>query len=272
LQRVLSARGVASRRKAEELIRAGRVSVDGETVTELGIRVDPDHARIRVDGTLVPRTAYRYVVLNKPAGYITTTNDERGRRTVMELVPSEPRLFPVGRLDRDTEGLLLLTNDGDVANRVMHPRYGLTKEYIVLTPAKPSESAMRKVRSGIEVGGKRVVPHEFRIVRETPEGVLLSIVIHEGMHRVVRQMMDAVGIPVTRLRRERVGPLSIAGIPRGAYRDLTPGELTSLFESLRLERAAPEIGPRVRAPRTSTGPTPGDRRPRASATSRTKRG
>ena len=242
LQRVLAGRGIASRRKAEALIREGRVTVDGKVVTELGTRVDPDRASIRVDGKAVRRQPYRYVVLNKPSGFITTTSDERDRRTVMELVPSEPRLYPVGRLDRDTEGLLLFTNDGEVANRVMHPRYRLTKEYLVLTPSKPAESVMRRVRSGIELDGKRVVPHEFRIVRETSEGVLLSVVLHEGMNRVVRRLMEAVGIAITRLRRVRIGPLSIAGIPRGAHRDLTAGELASLLQSIHLERESGDAG------------------------------
>jgi len=176
--------------------------------------------------------------MNKPSGFITTTSDERDRRTVMELLPAQPRLFPVGRLDRDTEGLLLFTNDGDVANRVMHPRYGLTKEYLVLTPEKPPEPVMRRIRDGIEIDGKRVVPHEFRIVRETAEGVLLSVVVHEGMNRIVRRMMESAGIEVSTLSRVRVGPLSVAGIPRGGYRDLTAGELTSLLQSLHLEQGA----------------------------------
>jgi 23S rRNA pseudouridine2605 synthase len=235
LQRVLASRGVASRRKAEELIRAGRVSVNGVVVTELGTRVDPEKASIRVDGKPVKRQARRYYLLHKPSGFITTKSDERGRQTVMELVPAEPGLFPVGRLDRDTEGLLLLTNDGDIANRVMHPRYGLTKEYLVLTPRKPSEAIMSKVRDGIVIDGKLVVPHEFRVVRETANGVLLSVVLHEGMNHVVRRLMDAAGIPVTHLRRERIGPLSLAGIPRGSYRELTRGELISLRQALHLD-------------------------------------
>jgi len=238
LQRVVAASGVASRRKAEDLIRLGRVSVDGKIVTELGTRVDPSRSTIRVDGKLIRRQAFRYIVMNKPSGFITTTSDERDRRTVMELLPAEPRLFPVGRLDRDTEGLLLFTNDGEVANRVMHPRYGLTKEYLILTPVKPSEQDLRRVRAGVEIEGKLVVPDEFRIVRETPEGVLLSVVLHEGMNRIVRRMMESVGIPVTKLNRVRVGPLSVSGIPRGAHRDLTPGELTSLLQSLHLERGS----------------------------------
>ena len=240
LQRVLASSGIASRRKAEDLIRSGRVFVDGKVVTELGTKVDPLRAKIRVDGKPIQRQPFRYVVMNKPSGFITTTSDERDRRTVMELLPSEPRLFPVGRLDRDTEGLLLFTNDGDVANRVMHPRYGLTKEYLILTPAKPPEQILSRVRAGIEIDGKRVVPHEFRIVRETAEGVLLSIVIHEGMNRIVRRIMDAVNIPVKKLHRVRVGPLSVSGIPRGAHRDLTPGELASLLQSVRLDRGAAE--------------------------------
>ena len=245
LQRVLAARGVASRRKAEELIRSGRVSVDGTVVTELGTRVDPAKSIIRLDGKVVRRKPLRYVILNKPSGFITTTSDERNRSTVMELVPTEPPMVPVGRLDRDTEGLLLFTNDGELANRVMHPRYQLTKEYQVLTPVRPADAAMQAIRDGVLIDGKRVIPHEFRIVRETPDGILLSVVIHEGMNHVVRRMMDAVGIPVTRLRRERVGPLSVAGIPRGASRDLTPGELISLMQALHLdhEDAAAVRGP-----------------------------
>ncbi|MEZ4563877.1 MAG: pseudouridine synthase [Thermomicrobiales bacterium] len=238
LQRVLAARGVASRRKSEELIREGRVSVNGKIVTELGTRVDPN-ASIKVDGKTVRKQAHRYVVLNKPSGYITTKSDERDRRTVMELVPATPPMTPVGRLDRETEGLLLFTNDGEVANRVMHPRYQLTKEYIVTTPIKPPESVMRRVREGVEIDGKMVRPHEFRIVRETRDGVLLSIVVHEGMNRVVRRMMEQAGIEVMSLRRDRIGPLSVAGIPRGGYRDLSEGELANLLQALRLDRDEP---------------------------------
>ncbi|MCC6314998.1 MAG: rRNA pseudouridine synthase [Thermomicrobiales bacterium] len=235
LQRILAARGVASRRKAEALIVAGRVSVSGQVVTELGTRVDPQ-ADIRVDGQRLRPQRSRYLLLNKPQGVITTTSDERGRQTVMGLVHERERLYPVGRLDRDTEGLLLLTNDGDVANRVMHPRYGLAKEYNILTPRRPSEAAMRMVRSGIVIDDRKVVPDEFRILRETRDGVLLTITVHEGIHHVVRRLMEAVEIPVTRLRRIRIGPLALGVIPMGAYRDLTAGELTSLLEALGLDR------------------------------------
>lgn len=236
LQRVLAERGVASRRKSEELIRTGRVSVNGAVVTELGTRVDPINASIRVDGKPIRRQPYRYVVLHKPSGFITTMQDERDRHTVMDLIPKNPRLVPVGRLDRDTEGLLIFTNDGEVANRIMHPRYQLTKEYMVLTPRKPDPAAMQRVRDGIVIDGKRVIPSEFRIVRETPGGVVLSVVIHEGMNHIVRRMMAAVGIEVLNLRRDRVGPISLAGIPRGAHRELSPGEVASLLQALHIDR------------------------------------
>jgi 23S rRNA pseudouridine2605 synthase len=227
-------------------------------VTVLGTRVDPDRATIRVDGKPIRRQPYQYLVMNKPAGFITTTSDERGRHTVMDLLPPTPGLYPVGRLDRDTEGLLLFTNDGDVANRVMHPRYGLTKEYLVQSPARPPESIMRQVRAGMEIDGKRVVPHEFRIVRETPDGALLSIVLHEGMNRVVRRIMESAGIPVSKLRRVRIGPLSIAGIPRGAHRELSPGEVSSLLQALHLARpgdAEKHSRQRARASRTEPAET-----------------
>jgi 23S rRNA pseudouridine2605 synthase len=234
LQRVLAARGVSSRRRSEDLIRAGRVSVNGTTVTEMGTKVDPRSAEIRVDGKLIRPQTLHYVLLNKPRGFITTTSDERGRSTVMDLITTKERLYPVGRLDRDTEGLLLLTNDGEVANRVMHPRYGMTKEYQVLTYARPSPDVFRKIARGVEIDGKKVVPDEFRILRETPEGLILKVVVHEGMNRIVRRMMEAVGVPVERLRRVRIGPLSLSGLPIGSSRELSEGERATLFEALRL--------------------------------------
>ena len=250
LQRVLAARGIASRRRAEELIRAGRVVVDGRVVTELGTKVDPRAAAINVDGKPLRAQRLRYVLLNKPSGYITTTDDERGRRTVMDLVPSKERIYPVGRLDRDTEGLLLLTNDGEVAHRVMHPRHELAKEYHVVTLTRPSEATSRRLRDGVTIEGRRVVPDEFRILRESREGIVLKLVIHEGMYHAVRRMMDAVGIPVQALRRVRLGPLTVAGIPLGGWRELSEGERGSLFESLRLARAesAEDFGSTVRRP------------------------
>lgn len=234
LQRVLAARGVASRRASEELITAGRVQVNNKTVTTLGTRVNPTRDEIRVDGKLIRAQKPRFILLNKPSGFITTVSDERQRWTVMDLVDVPERVYPVGRLDRETQGLLLLTNDGDVANRVMHPRYQLAKEYHVVTNKKPNDKQMQRVRDGIDIEDRKVIPDECRILRESSEGVLIRIVIHEGLYHVVRQMMDAVGINVVKLRRVRVGPLSITGIPSGSWRDLTTGELTQLYEAVGL--------------------------------------
>ncbi len=266
LQRVLAARGIASRRAAEDLIREGRVRVDGVVVTTLGTKVDPVRAKITVDGKPARPERLRYIILHKPRGFITTTNDERGRATVMELVRVPERIYPVGRLDRETEGLLLLSNDGEVANRVMHPRYQLGKEYHVLTLAQPAPETLQRVRSGVVIDGKRVVPEEFRVLRETREGLILTITIHEGIYHVIRRIMDEVGIPVERLRRVRIGPLSLAGLEPGTWRELTAGELATLQEALRLDRERPEprtgrplprsAGEPVRRPRGRSGPPP----------------
>lgn len=234
LQRVLAARGVASRRASEGLITAGRVQVNGRTVTELGTRVSPTQDEIRVDGKPVRRQKPRFIVLNKPSGFITTVSDEKQRWTVMDLIDVQERVYPVGRLDRETQGLLLLTNEGDVANRIMHPKYGLAKEYHVITARKPNDRQLQRIRDGIEIQGRTIVPDECRLLREGPEGVIIKIVLHEGKYHVVRQIMDAVNINVEKLRRVRIGPLTLTGIPPGAWRDLTPGELLQLYEALGL--------------------------------------
>ena len=269
LQRILSARGIASRRVAEEMIVAGRVSVNGETVTELGVKANPDSDVIRVDGHIIRPQRRRYVMLNKPRGFITTTSDERNRQTVMDLVNTRERLYPIGRLDRETEGLLLLTNDGELANRVMHPRFGLEKEYHILTPERPDPRVIERVRRGIEIDGKRVVPNEFRIFRELRDGVVLTISLHEGMFHVVRRIMDYAGIPVDRLTRVRIGPLSVAGLAVGIWRDLHTGEELTLFEAVHMDLPESEAATRrssdleverARAPRTAGSGRP----PRAS--------
>jgi pseudouridine synthase len=246
LQRILSHAGVASRRTAEEMIRAGRVTVNGQVVTEMGAKADPTRSTIRVDGTPIRRQQLRYILLNKPRGYITTTNDERDRWTVLDLVQVKQRVYPVGRLDRTTEGLLLLTNDGEIANRVMHPRFGLTKEYHVLTKQRPSDVTLQRLRNGVTLDGKLIVPDEVRLLREERDGIWLRVDLHEGMTHVVRRMMETAGIPVERLRRVRIGPLTVSGIPLGAWRDLTPGELAGLVEALKLDRPLTE---QERAPR-----------------------
>lgn len=235
LQRILASRGVASRRGAEELIREGRVAVNGVIVTQLGTKADPNRDEIRVNNQILRQQPLRYLILNKPTGYITTMNDERGRWTVMDLLRVPERVFPVGRLDRDTEGLLIFTNDGDVANRIMHPRYGLAKEYHVLTKIKPSPQQLGRIREGIVIDGKRIVPEEIRLLRETADGIIVTVTIHEGIYHLVRRMMEIAGIEVLRLRRARVGPISLSGLQVGEWRELTSGEQNLLFQALHID-------------------------------------
>lgn len=234
LQRVLAQRGIASRRNAEQMMLAGRIQVNGHVVTELGSRVDPDRDEIRVDGKLLRRQNPRYIMLNKPSGFITTVSDERDRWTVMDLVKVQERVYPVGRLDRATQGLVLLTNDGDLAHRIMHPRYRIDKEYLVFVDERPSGSQLQRLRDGLTIDGRRVVPKDVRLFRESSEGVALIVVIHEGLYHVVRRMMEMVGISVSRLRRTRLGPLRVQGLPSGAWRDLTPGELRQVYQAVGL--------------------------------------
>lgn len=240
LQRVLAQRGVASRRRAEAMITAGQIRVNGDVVTELGTRVHPSRDEIRVDGKLLHRQRPRYIVLNKPSGFITTVSDERDRWTVMDLVDVRERVYPVGRLDRATQGLVLLTNDGDLAHRVMHPSYRIDKEYLAYAGARPTEHQLQQLRDGIRIDDRRVVPEEVRLYRETPEGVAIKIVLHEGLYHVVRRLMDTVGISITRLLRTRLGPLHLQGVPSGAWRDLTPGELVQMYEAVGMSRTEAE--------------------------------
>ena len=236
LQRILSAHGIASRRASEQLILDGRVKVNGKVVRELGTKADPSVDRIEVNGRSIVAPHLRYIMLNKPPGYITTVSDERNRRTVMELIDADERVYPVGRLDRETEGLLLLTNDGTLANRITHPRYELDKEYQILTLLRPAETTMAAIRKGVRVEGTLVVPKEFRILRETAEGIELKLVIHEGLNRVVRKIMDQHEIDIVRLRRTRIGPLTMAGAKLGQSRELRAAEVAGLYEAVGLDK------------------------------------
>lgn len=224
LQKVLARAGYASRRRVEELIAEGRVRVNGE-IAVLGRRVDPDHDVIDVDGGLVPvRVGTVYYLLNKPAGVVSTAADTHGRPTVVDLVPAEPRVFPVGRLDMDTEGLILLTNDGELANRLTHPRHGVEKEYLVQVEGDPPPAALRALREGVELDDGVTAPAE---VGRLGEG-LLRITIHEGRNRQVRRMCEAVGHPVTRLVRTRIGPLVDRSLKPGEWRALSADEVVDL--------------------------------------------
>lgn len=226
LQKVLARLGFGSRRACEDLITSGRVTVNGERAV-LGRRVDVDHDRIELDGVPVgARPGLVYYLLNKPEGVVTTASDPQGRPTVVDLVPSEPRVFPVGRLDRDTSGLLILTNDGELAHRIAHPSHGVDKEYLAEVEGGPvSAGALRRLRDGVELDDGRTAP--ARVGQPSP-GVL-RITIHEGRNRQVRRMCEAVGHPVRRLVRTRIGPVRDASLRPGQWRLLTPSEVAALI-------------------------------------------
>jgi 23S rRNA pseudouridine2605 synthase len=229
LQKVLAIRGFGSRRVCEELIAEGRVTVNGE-VAVLGRRVDTAADRVEVDGVPVGvRPDLVYYLLNKPAGVVTTAKDTHGRPTVIDIVPGEPRVFPVGRLDVDTEGLLLLTNDGELAQRLTHPSHGVDKEYLAeVDGGTVSHGALRRLRDGIELDDGMTAPAD--VSQPTPG--ILRITIHEGRNRQVRRMCEAVGHPVKRLVRVRIGTLHDRSLPPGAWRRLTDAELVALIEHL----------------------------------------
>jgi pseudouridine synthase len=238
LQKVLAHAGVASRRAAEQLIQAGRVSVNGEVVTELGRRVTA-RDRVEVDGRpLEPSQRLVYVALNKPVGHVSTARDPEGRPTVLDLVRRPERLYPIGRLDWDSEGLLLLTNDGALTHRLTHPRYGVEKEYHALVAGYPDGAALRALAEGVRLEDGLTAPADVRRLRQDRLGVWLAIAIHEGRNRQVRRMLEAVGHPAKRLVRVRVGPVELGGLPPGRWRELLPAEVAALRRAARLTPSA----------------------------------
>jgi pseudouridine synthase len=237
LARFLAHAGIASRRHAEELIAAGRVQVNGVTVTTQGTRIQPDYDRVLVDGKPVRSTTrHVYLLLHKPIGYVATAHDPQGRPTVLDLLPAELRalrVYPVGRLDIDTSGLLLLTNDGDFALRLTHPRYSMEKHYQALVKGCPSESALAALRSGVTITEDKGHSHktasaQVSLLRKAGTDCWLSLTIHEGRKRQVRRMLAAVGHPVLELSRVGIGPLALGDIPVGKWRYLTDEELKAL--------------------------------------------
>jgi 23S rRNA pseudouridine2605 synthase len=245
LQKVLARVGLGSRRACEELIADGRVKVNGVPAV-LGQRVDPTRDRIELDGVALPvLPGLVHYVINKPTGVLTTADDPQGRPTVVGLVPDVPRVFPVGRLDADSEGLLILTNDGDLAQRLSHPSFGVEKEYLAEVEGTPSAGALRRLREGVELEDGMTAPATVGVVSP---GVL-RIVIHEGRNRQIRRMTEAVGHPVCRLVRTRIGPLTGRGLGPGEWRPLTLSEVRALANA-----AGPRPGPR---PGTQAGPRPG---------------
>jgi 23S rRNA pseudouridine2605 synthase len=237
LQKVLARVGIASRRVAEELIATGRVEVNG-VPAHLGQRVDVATDRVALDGVAIGvLPGLVYYLLNKPPEVVTTASDPQGRRTVLEFVPSEPRVFPVGRLDYLTEGLLILTNDGELAQLLTHPSHGVEKEYLVSLDADAGPAAIRRLREGLDIGDGEVTA-PAKVARRAP-GVL-RITIHEGRNRQVRRMCEAVGLHVERLVRTRIGAVSDPRLQPGAYRELTSAEVRALSTN------APRLGAKTR--------------------------
>jgi pseudouridine synthase len=229
LQKILSLAGVASRRASEQLMREGRITVNGQVVRVLGSKADPGRDDIRVDGRRIRTDVqHRYLLVHKPKGYVTTRHDPEGRPTVMDLVGERGYLFPVGRLDYDSEGLLIVTSDGDLAARLTHPRHEVEKEYEVIVRGGPNAAALDRLRRGVFLEGRRTAPARVRVdtvVARPHPTTRLVIALHEGRNRQVRRMCRAVGLTVRSLRRTRIGPITLGRLKPGSYRRLDPREV-----------------------------------------------
>jgi 23S rRNA pseudouridine2605 synthase len=260
LQKVLAAAGVGSRRDCEELIREGRVAIDKETVTELGTRVDPLRQEIRVDGEPLRKPKRQYFAVNKPVGVVTTSHDPSGRERVIDLVPTEERVFAVGRLDRSSEGLILVTNDGEFANRITHPRYGVEKTYLVRVAGAPDHQQLARLKKGVHLAEGYAKAHSIAVKRKHGQSTDLVIVLNEGRNREIRRILARVGHKVLTLKRVAVGPIKLGDLPLGAWRKLLPAEVESLLaiakekrrERKKQRKKSPGAGATGQEPRTPT--------------------
>ena len=231
LQKALAQAGVASRRASEELIAAGRVEVNGKVVTEQGMRVDPERDTIRVDGSRIPPPRrHLYLVLNKPRGVVSTMDDPDGRPTLEQYVPRRQRLFHVGRLDTDTEGLLILTNDGDFANKLAHPSHEVPKTYLVEVEGLLDNKTLRWLEKGLTLEDGPIKPDKVKLVTRAESRSMVQITLHSGRNRIVRRMFDSVGHPVRRLSRISIGPVRLGQLAVGETRELTREELGALLD------------------------------------------
>lgn len=230
LQKYLADKGIASRRSAEKMIAEGRISVNGQMVTEMGSKVRPEKDQIRVDGKLIEReVVLRYILLNKPPGYICSAQDDRGRRTVMDLIDGvSERIYPVGRLDYDTAGLLLLTNDGQLTNLLLHPSHQVDKTYLAEISGGIDNAAVEKLRRGVRLQDGRTAPAKVNVVKRGGDITRVEITIHEGKNRQVRRMMEAVGHPVLRLKRIKIAFLDAKDLRLGEWRELSGSEVRRL--------------------------------------------
>ena len=238
LQKIIAKAGIASRRAAEGLILAGRVTVDGQVVTELGGKYESSQ-RICVDGRPLDLAEEKvYFLLNKPKGYLSTAKDERGRRTVLDLLPEvKERVYPLGRLDNNTEGLLLISNDGNLMNGLLHPRYKVNKTYIARVTPIPTEKALDKLRQGIKLEDGLTAPAAVKLMDTAEDEAKVEITIHEGRNRQVRRMFAAIGSDVRALKRVKFASLTLAGVKRGKYRPLTAEEITELYHIAGIEQS-----------------------------------
>ncbi len=266
LQKLIAQAGIASRRASEELITAGRVTVNGK-VAELGQKADLEKDRVLVDGRpLKAVEAPVYIALNKPRGVVTTADDELGRPTVLDFIPISTRLYPVGRLDLDSEGLVLLTNDGEMANRLSHPRYEHPKEYQVLVARQPDLQQLEAFRHGVVMpDGYRTVPAEVRVEASHGKGAWLNVVLHEGRKRQIRETCAQIGLPVVRIIRVRIGSLRLGNLKPREWRHLTPAEVEALKAPNKILRRSAPKDRRITRPRrdpTSTA-SPSRKTPKA---------
>jgi len=231
LQKILARAGIASRRKAEELIREGKVTVDGIVVTEMGIRVNPETQKIEYDGRPVVAPEKKvYILLHKPAGFLSTVHDPQGRPIITDLLPDiKERIYPVGRLDLTTEGALLLTNDGELAQEILHPSREVNKTYVAKVKGRPSPEKLAALSKGIDLDGRKTWPAELTVLENEQQATTIKIVIHEGRKRQVRKMFEAVGHPVIQLKRIAYGQLVLGKLKPGKYRFLSPRDIKMIF-------------------------------------------
>lgn len=229
LQKFMARCGVASRRKCEEIITEGRVKVNNLAVTELGHKVDPDNDRVCVDNKIINIEENKvYIALNKPEGIVSTVKDEKDRKTILDLVNIKERIYPIGRLDYDTSGLIILTNDGDIYNKVIHPRQAINKVYVALLEGCPNQEEITKFCNGVDIGGYITAQADFEITKRVGFNCKVTITIHEGKNRQIRKMCEAIGHPVIALKRTSVGNITLGNMEKGAWRDLTEEEIEYL--------------------------------------------
>lgn len=229
LQKYMAECGVASRRKCEEVILSGRVKVNGVIIKELGYKVNREKDEVYVDDKIIKLEEKKvYIALNKPVGYVSTVKDERGRKTLLDLVKVKERIYPIGRLDYDTSGLIFLTNDGEVYNKVIHPRQVVEKTYIAEIEGIPTEEEIKRFCSGVDIGGYITAPAKFKILEDYGKTCEVEIIIHEGKNRQIRRMCSAINHPVIKLKRVAIGKIKIGGLKLGTWRYLTNSEVNYL--------------------------------------------